>query len=331
MSFLFNRCGMSAWYCGKGITIVIVSKDERDLDKGKWEGVTGWNSTPSVLKIGERDSLEISKHYVSGMKNSSELRDRISAALEQQGAKVAKGDNLYPEDNDNERRALIDEAKVSQEAIGEGNPHSTGWVVGVIKRKWRYYVGHLDLSSALSVGGRSQRNVFLIPMEKKIPKIRFRIRQASELFGKRIGGVQYWPSPKAMLDWLLKEMHEWRVPPDPEDPRLQQRVDYRGLLVCSIDPPDSQDIDDVLHASRMPNSKYEVNVHIADVTHSVKPNTSMDDEASVRATIVQLVDKRVDMLPMILSTDLCSLKTHVERFAVSVIWEMTENGDVVDS
>lgn len=287
---------------------------------------------------------------------------------------MTKNDNPEVEqfeaiETEQERRALIDEAKVSQGAIGEGNPQPTARVVGIIKRNWRYYVGHLDPSSAPSVGGRSQRNVFLIPMDKKVPKIRLRTRQASELFGKRIvvsidawdrtsryptghfvrslgeveskeaeteallleWDVQYRPFPKAVLDCLPKEGHEWRVPQDPEDPRLQQRADYRGLLVCSIDPPGCQDIDDALHASRMPNGNYEVGVHIADVTHFVKPNTAMDDEASMRGTTVYLVDKRIDMLPMLLGTDLCSLKPYVERFAFSVIWEITGNGDVVST
>ena len=61
-------------------------------------------------------------------------------------------------------------------------------------------------------------------------------------------------------------------------------------------------------------------VHIADVTHFVKPNNPMDDEATSRGTTVYLVDKRIDMLPMLLGTDLCSLKPYVERFAFSVIW-----------
>lgn len=272
-------------------------------------------------------------------------------------------------ETEQERKALIDEAKVSQGAIGEGKPQPTARVVGIIKRNWRYYVGHLDPSSAPSVGGRSQRNVFLIPMDKKVPKIRLRTRQASELFGKRIvvsidawdrtsryptghfvrslgeveskeaeteallleWDVQYRPFPKAVLDCLPKEGHEWRVPQDPEDPRLHLRADYRGLLVCSIDPPGCQDIDDALHASRMPNGNYEVGVHIADVTHFVEPNTAMDEEASVRGTTVYLHNKRIDMLPPLLGTDLCSLKPYVERFAFSVIWEITENGDVVST
>lgn len=81
-----------------------------------------------------------------------------------------------------------------------------------------------------------------------------------------------------------------------------------------------QDIDDALHARKLPNGNFEVGVHIADVTHFVKPNTAMDDEAKLRGTTVYLVDKRIDMLPMMLGTDLCSLVGGRDRYAVSVLW-----------
>lgn len=68
------------------------------------------------------------------------------------------------------------------------------------------------------------------------------------------------------------------------------------------------------------NGNIEVGVHIADVTNFVKPNTAMDDEAKLRGTTVYLVDKRIDMLPMMLGTDLCSLVADKDRYAMSVIW-----------
>lgn len=229
------------------------------------------------------------------------------------------------------------------------------------------YVGHVDPSSASASRGRSQQTVFLIPMDKRIPKIRIRTRQASELLGKRIVvaidswdrasrypvghfvrslgeletkeaeteallleyDVQYRPFPKAVLDCLPKEGHDWKVPQDLNHPGWIGRKDYRGLLVCSIDPPGCQDIDDALHAKLLPNGNYEVGVHIADVTHFVKPNNPMDDEATARGTTVYLVDKRIDMLPMLLGTDLCSLKPYVERYAFSTTWEMTPNAEII--
>lgn len=269
-----------------------------------------------------------------------------------------------------ERRALQEEVKKIQGKSIEGRPQPTARIVGVIKRNWRQYVGHVDgHSSSTASQSRKQQTVFLIPMDKRIPKIRLRTRQADELLGKRIlatidawtqdsrypeghfvrslGGletkgaeteallleydVQYRPFPKGVLDCLPKQGHDWRVPANLDDPGWKGRRDLRDLLVCSIDPVGCQDIDDALHARLLPNGNFEVGVHIADVSHFVKPNNAMDAEASIRGTTVYLVDKRIDMLPMLLGTDLCSLKPYVERYASSTIWEITKNAEIVSS
>jgi len=71
-------------------------------------------------------------------------------------------------------------------------------------------------------------------------------------------------------------------------------------------------------------------IDIADVTHFVKPNTAMDREAAKRGTTVYLVDKRIDMLPELLGTNLCSLRSNVDRLAFSCIWELTPNAEIVN-
>ena len=269
-----------------------------------------------------------------------------------------------------ERRALQDEVKKTQGRSIEGRPQPTAKVVGVIKRNWRQYVGHVDSNASSTASqSRKQQMVFLIPMDKRIPKIRLRTRQAEEILGKRVlvtidawnqdsrypeghfvrslgdletkgaeteallleYDVQYRPFPKGVLDCLPKEGHEWKVPSSLQDPGWIGRKDLRELLVCSIDPVGCQDIDDALHARPLPNGNFEVGVHIADVSHFVKPNNAMDSEASVRGTTVYLVDKRIDMLPMLLGTDLCSLKPYVERYAFSTIWEITRDAEIVSS
>ena len=269
-----------------------------------------------------------------------------------------------------ERRALQEEVRKTQGKSLEGRPQPTARVVGVIKRNWRQYVGHIDSSSS-SAGsqGRKQQTVFLIPMDKRIPKIRLRTRQADELLGKRVlvtidswdqdsrypmghfvrslgdletkgaeteallleYDVQYRPFPKGVLDCLPHEGHNWKVPASLTDSGWKGRKDLRDLLVCSIDPVGCQDIDDALHARPLPNGNFEIGVHIADVSHFVKPNNAMDAEASIRGTTVYLVDKRIDMLPMLLGTDLCSLKPYVERYAFSVLWEITQDAEIVNS
>ena len=218
--------------------------------------------------------------------------------------------------------------------------------------------------------GNSSKTCFVILMDKVLPKIRIKTRKAKDLLGQRIvvtvdswpsnskypqghfvrslgpiegieaereallleHDVEYRPFSKAVLDCLPKEGENWVVPEnlDNGDEQLKKRVDLRDKLVCSIDPVGAQDIDDALHAKQLPNGHFEVGVHIADVTHFVKANTALDHEGASRGTSVYLVDKRIDMLPMLLGTNLCSLKPYVDRFAFSVIWELDENADIVN-
>lgn len=296
-------------------------------------------------------------------------------------SKIIEEENLTKNENadadegvdiitEKERKALQEEVKRTQSSVSDSRLQPTAKVVGIIKRNWRQYVGHVDPSSASQSAkqGRKQESVFLIPMDKKVPKIRIRTRQAGELLGKRIlvtidawdrdsrhpighfvrslgeletkaaeteallleYDVQYRPFPKTVLDCLPKEGHDWKVPASTEDPGWKDREDLRGLLICSIDPVGCQDIDDALHARKLLNGNIEVGVHIADVSHFVKPGNAMDTEASIRGTTVYLVDKRIDMLPMLLGTDLCSLKPYVERYAFSVIWELNSSADIVN-
>lgn len=108
-------------------------------------------------------------------------------------------------------------------------------------------------------------------------------------------------------------------------------MDLRELTICSVDPPGCTDIDDALHCRRLPNNNLEVGVHIADVTHFIRPGNAMDREAASRATTVYLVDKRIDMVPELLSSNLCSLRGGVERFAFSCMWEVDDQANIVST
>ena len=199
--------------------------------------------------------------------------------------------------------------------------------------------------------------------------------------------VPYRPFSNAILSCLPSEGDSWVVPEKDNDPKgiWKGREDLRDEIVCSIDPPGCQDIDDALHAKRLPNGNIQAGVRefcpsppsflpplfllelvpdfilevriaidIADVSHFVLPDNPMDAEAASRGTTVYLVDKRIDMLPHLLGTNLCSLRPYVERLAFSVIWvsfiqffqdgkretranrerggvqELNENADIVD-
>ncbi|KAK6620523.1 exosome catalytic subunit dis3 [Polyplax serrata] len=112
---------------------------------------------------------------------------------------------------------------------------------------------------------------------------------------------------------------------------LKNRVDLRDLDICSVDPPGCTDIDDALHCRKLKNGNLEVGVHIADVSHFIRPGTALDKEAALRGTTVYLVDKRIDMVPELLSSNLCSLRGNEERFAFSCIWEMSEDAKIIST
>ena len=117
----------------------------------------------------------------------------------------------------------------------------------------------------------------------------------------------------------------WQIPAA----ERARREDLRHLRICSIDPPGCTDIDDALHALLLPNGNYEVGVHIADVTHFVTHDSPIDLEARLRSVTVYLVDRRIQMLPEVLGTNLCSLRSDVERLAFSCIWELTPSAEIV--
>jgi hypothetical protein len=120
----------------------------------------------------------------------------------------------------------------------------------------------------------------------------------------------------------------WTVPDDEIARRLDLR---RSRLVFSVDPPGCQDIDDSMHAHVLPSGDVEVGVHIADVSHFVRHRSPLDLEAQARGTTFYLVDRRFDMLPPLLSSDLCSLHGQTDRLAVSVIWTLSPDLKRVES
>ena len=111
---------------------------------------------------------------------------------------------------------------------------------------------------------------------------------------------------------------------------LAGRRDFRDVLTFTIDPADAKDFDDAISFRRLGNGNYEIGVHIADVTHYVKPGDVVDKEAEARGTSVYLVDRTVPMLPEKLCNKLCSLRPHEEKLTFSAVFEMTPLGRVVE-
>jgi exosome complex exonuclease DIS3/RRP44 len=200
------------------------------------------------------------------------------------------------------------------------------------------------------------------PVDKKVPPILIRTTQRDRFLGQRIVvAMDSWPTDSLYpLGHYVRTLgvagakdvetqvllQQFDIPHDPfpaavlaclppEEYRIDAenspgRADLRHIPVLSIDPPNCKDIDDALHCIVLPNGNYQVGVHIADVTHYVKPGTAIDIEAANRSTSTYLVNRRLDMLPGLLTTDLCSLKGNVDRYSFSVLWEVTEDAEIVN-
>nr|XP_045614320.1 exosome complex exonuclease RRP44-like [Procambarus clarkii] len=279
-----------------------------------------------------------------------------TVVIDQEKQEEEKG--ACSEDENGDEATLKEEQALLASGKGEGERQPTGCVVGIIRRKWRQYCGIIKKNEI----AESMRHLF-IPADKKIPFIRIETRQPDLLYDKRIiVAIDSWPrdsrNPKghfvrvigtvgdkdAENEVILLE-HDCPYTKFSESvlnclPKMPwvvtekdeaEREDLRHLDICSVDPIGCTDIDDALHCRRLPNGNFEVGVHIADVSHFIRPHTALDKEAQNRSTTVYLTNRRIDMVPDLLSSNLCSLRGNVDRFAFSVIWEITPQAEVLSS
>jgi len=111
---------------------------------------------------------------------------------------------------------------------------------------------------------------------------------------------------------------------------VKKRRDFRDTLTFTIDPKTAKDFDDALSFKVLGNDRFEIGIHIADVSHYVEPHSVLDQEAYDRATSVYLVDRVVPMLPEVLSNGVCSLRPHEEKYTFSAVFTMNSKGDVLE-
>ncbi|MCG9879825.1 MAG: ribonuclease R, partial [Bacteroidia bacterium] len=112
---------------------------------------------------------------------------------------------------------------------------------------------------------------------------------------------------------------------------VKKRKDFRDTLTFTIDPEDAKDFDDALSFKPLPNGHYEIGIHIADVSHYIPENSKLDEEALRRATSVYLVDRTIPMLPEKLSNGVCSLRPNEDKLTFSVVVEMNNKAEVLDT
>ncbi|XP_016981483.2 exosome complex exonuclease RRP44 [Drosophila rhopaloa] len=271
---------------------------------------------------------------------------------------VLEEKNVYADEVPSEERAEDEKDMLKQvraaASFAERTP--TGRIVGIVRRKWRQYCGILQPSLIED----TNRHIF-VPADRKIPRIRIETRQAAKLQNQRIiVTIDTWPrnsryphghfvrslgplGDTATENEVILLEHDVphckfsdevlsflpQMPWTITEEDYAKRVDLRDLYICSVDPPGCTDIDDALHCRELPNGNLEVGVHIADVSHFIRPGNALDKEAGSRGTTVYLVGKRIDMVPELLSSNLCSLVGGVERFAFSCVWEVDKEANVL--
>ena len=234
----------------------------------------------------------------------------------------------------------------------KGKSKPIAFVTTVIKRSREYIVGTLS----------SNRNThFVVPDNNKIHtdfyipkeyvknakngdkvKIKFRDWPAKaknpyarviEVFGKAGNNsaemhaiVAEFGFETRFSDAIEKAANQLPKTIDKEE--IKNREEYRGITTFTIDPADAKDFDDTLSFQELENGNIEIGVHIADVSHYVRPNEIIDKEAIKRATSVYLVDRTIPMLPEVLSNHICSLRPHEESLCFSVIFEFDSKANV---
>ncbi len=126
---------------------------------------------------------------------------------------------------------------------------------------------------------------------------------------------------------VLREAQQFE--PNIPSRELRHRRDYRALPIVTIDGETARDFDDAVTVSRLENGHFELQVHIADVAHYVHESSTIDLEARLRGTSVYFPDRAVPMLPMELSTDLCSLRPQLDRLVLSCVMQIDPHGEIV--
>lgn len=235
------------------------------------------------------------------------------------------------------------------------NREAEGEVIEILERANTNFVGTLEVSKAyafLITENRTLANDIFIPKDKL---------KGGKTGDKAVVKITEWPEKAKnpigqVIDILgvagdnTTEMHAIlaefglpyiypkaveeaadKIPAEISEEEIAKREDFRNVTTFTIDPKDAKDFDDALSIRKMKDGLWEIGVHIADVSHYVKEGSIIDKEAEKRATSVYLVDRTIPMLPERLCNFICSLRPNEEKLAYSVIFDITDKGEVKDS
>ena len=232
------------------------------------------------------------------------------------------------------------------------NGKREGKVVEVLERATQDYVGILEIKKDfgfVNMRGTRMTTDFFIEKEelknfhdgdKVVVRFKDWPKRASSPFGKIIKSLG---KPGELNTEMHAIMFEYGFPNvfpaevedfaqqlnleiEPEE--ISKRKDFRKKITFTIDPVTAKDFDDALSFAPLNNGRTEIGIHIADVSHYVKPESILDVEAYNRATSVYLVDRVVPMLPEILSNRACSLRPKEEKYTFSAVFTVNEQMEI---
>lgn len=233
-----------------------------------------------------------------------------------------------------------------------GKHKTEGQIVEIVERKKTQYVGVIEVSKKFAFMIPDKESMpydFFIPLEnlnkaKNGDKVlvsfvdwpehsRNPFGEVTKVLGKPGENNVEMLSIVADNDFPLsfpKEVEQaaHKIENKVHEDEIAKRKDFRNVFTCTIDPADAKDFDDALSLRKLDNGNWEVGIHIADVTHYVKPNSAIDKEAYERGTSIYLVDRTIPMLPEQLSNLVCSLRPDEEKLTFSAVFELDENAKV---
>ena len=298
-------------------------------------------------------SIERVNHFTfKSLQNSKYLEGNIDITQRGAGFVSVEGDerDVYIAPQNTNRALQNDQVRIK--IIKEGKSRDEGVVVEVLKRDKVLFVGELRISrkdAVLIPDNHRMGTEIIIPLsktngakhgQKVLAKITAWPKGSNTPYGEVSTVLGASGSNDAeMLSILYNHGIEPEFPQEVIDEaeyvkieldsdEIKRRRDFRKTLTVTIDPLDARDFDDAISIERMPNGNLEIGVHIADVSHYVKPNSHMDKEAVKRSNSVYLVDRVIPMLPEQLSNVACSLRPHEDKYTFSAVFEMDESGKV---
>ncbi|MDZ7776197.1 MAG: ribonuclease R [Bacteroidales bacterium] len=329
----------------------VSDKPTRNLVKQMLDNLAG---SGAILPL-SRGKYKLNPDYMAPGVNHSTVKGKVDMKQTGKAYVVSKDleDDIFIAYNNTNHALHGDVVEVQLFPKRKGRKIE-GQIKSILERKKTDFVGTIEMSDNYAFLIPDLKNM---PVDIYIPKEKLhKVRNGQ----KAIARITDWPDHmnnplgeiinvlgtpgdnEVEMNSILSEfgfplsfpgdvMHETnRISETIPSKEIANRRDFRDVFTCTIDPADANDFDDAISVKSLGNGLWQIGVHIADVSHYVKPGTALDKEAFKRATSVYLVDRVVPMLPEKLSNKVCSLRPDEDKLTFSAVFEMDETGKVED-